>query len=325
MGQLTFIIGNGLDLSLKLETEYRQFYEYVRTYGLHPDNKIYKAIEESPESWSDFEYQLGNYTEYLKNKSASEQIKEARILQSELGELIGDLAVYLKKEDDSLVAIPNGFSLNRTGFMIGINQYSQQKIINELANNWRFNFITLNYTRSLEKILKDRYDLNNGRVDVGSVLHLHGTIYEDLTLGVSDETQLFVSLPQEQKENLIKPELIASMNDGRLEEMNEIIDSSDVLVLFGTSIGDTDDYLWKSVIEWLTLSKSRYVIIHTYDPKYTDDAKVFSPVQKQYTSIIIHKLLSHSGLDGDEIQALRKQIFVIFNSKSLFYDKSVNS
>lgn len=62
MATVTFIIGNGLDLSLGLRTTYKDFYKYVIAKKPKTNNRIYAAINDDPESWGDFEARLGEYT-----------------------------------------------------------------------------------------------------------------------------------------------------------------------------------------------------------------------------------------------------------------------
>src|SRR6185503_17446565 len=100
MSKITFIVGNGLDLSLKLNTSYKAFYEYVKKHKLHPNNSIYKAIEkESPEWWADFELGLGRFTNTIEAVTEKEKIKWSQTLNDELDEIKRDLKSYVREQN----------------------------------------------------------------------------------------------------------------------------------------------------------------------------------------------------------------------------------
>lgn len=320
MANITFIIGNGLDLSLGLETSYRDFFEYVKSQNLHPENRIYKAIQESPETWADFELALGQYTHYIDKLPEKDRKKESMDFHEELELLREDLAEYLDKQEKSVENMPNKPIFTGTAYFeeLPIGQTNRiQSYVSRLPTN--IEFVTLNYTDVLEKILPDsRALLAQQSIKVGVPHHIHGNLLENLTLGVSDESQLSPSMSGTEKDDLIKPSLIYSMNDGRIETLRQMINNSSIIVIFGTSIGETDKYIWEFINNWLEASRDRYIIIHKYDNTYSDSMRRSSRRQKQFTSNVQDKILRYSGLDGDGIAELKNRIFVIHNTKKLF-------
>lgn len=323
MASITYIIGNGLDLSLGLKTSYRDFYEYVKHHKLHPENRIYKAIAESPESWSDFELALGRYTDYIDRTPEQDKKAESIKFHDELEDLRVDLADYLEKEELSISEDASTTSITPDGYSTGL-PVGQKQTISIAASQSRvvLHFITLNYTRTLEVVVANSVrEFASYNVGTTEPLHIHGDLIEDLTLGVSDESQVSASMAGAEKDDLIKPSLIKSMNDGRIDALNRMIINSSIVVLFGTSIGETDKYIWQVVTDWLYAGNQRYVIIHKHDDAYTNDVRRSSRRRKQFDSNAQDKLLRYSGLDGDAIAELKNRIFVIHNSKSLFVSK----
>jgi hypothetical protein len=322
MAYVTFIVGNGLDLSMGLMTSYRSFYEYVEARHLHPDNRIYKAIQESPESWADFELSLGTYTSYIENLPEKDRKRESVKFHEELEELMDDLADYLDKQEKGAELIDD-MNLTSEGFFEELPIGQRDRIsVHLFQTPPSFEFITLNYTHTLDEVLSNnRTSLSNQRIALGAPLHIHGDLSENLTVGVSDESQLSSGMSGTEKDDLIKPSLIYSMNDGRIDAMYQLIQKSSVIVLFGTSIGETDKYIWQLLADWLVGATNRYVIIHKHDVDYTDSVRRSSRRQKQFTSNVQDKLLRYSGLDGNGITELRNRVFVIHNTKKLFTSK----
>lgn len=319
MANITFFIGNGLDIAFGLKTQYRDFYNFIESTQPHPKNRIYKAIQDSPESWADFESALGQYTRYIDNLSENDIKNESISLHEELEEIRDDLADYITSEVDKKIISENS-RISTDGFYSELVSGQRNKITALMGQSVnQFDFITLNYTNTLEKIIANsRVSLNNYAIRRGSILHIHGDLEENMTLGVSEESQLSTVMSGAEKDDLIKPNLIFSMNDGRIEEMEGMLRSSMITVLFGTSIGETDKYIWERLVEWLKLNSGRYIIIHQYDPEYTETVRRSSRRQKQFTNKVKDNLLLHAGLDGDAMENLRDRIFVIFNSQRVF-------
>lgn len=51
----TIILGNGFDINWGLKTQYNDFYQWVEAKDQHSNDSVYKAIKDSPETWSDLE------------------------------------------------------------------------------------------------------------------------------------------------------------------------------------------------------------------------------------------------------------------------------
>ena len=62
---ITYLIGNGFDLGLGLKTKFSDFYQhYTKDRSTDPNIfALQEDIAKNIENWSDFELQLGRYTE----------------------------------------------------------------------------------------------------------------------------------------------------------------------------------------------------------------------------------------------------------------------
>ena len=90
---ITFLIGNGFDLNLKLETRYSDFYKYY--IDNDPKDLLSKSIKNDYEMWSDLEVGLG---EFLKNIDEG-QIEEFLDSKSTLERMLSE---YLTTEDQRI-------------------------------------------------------------------------------------------------------------------------------------------------------------------------------------------------------------------------------
>ena len=318
--KITFIVGNGLDLALGLKTSYKDFYSHVQKNKLHPKNKIYEAMKNDPETWSNFERTLGTYTQYIEDLLEKDRAQESIAFHNDLEEVTEDLADYLETQEKMNEKSTNDVKFTKNGFFeelpIGQRDMLQPHMPSGAVT---FNFITLNYTSTLEKILPSRNTLIIPQnIIIRDIHHVHGDLSENVTLGVSDESQLSSALLGNEKDDLIKPRLIESMNDGRIDTMKRLIRGSSIVVLFGTSIGETDKYIWEYLMQWLGAKLDRFIIIHKHDAFYTDSTKRIPRRKKLFISEVQNTLLSNVAINDDEKVELRSRIFVIHNTKKLF-------
>jgi len=320
--KVTFIVGNGLDISLGMETSYPEFYKYIKDKKKDTKNPIYIAIQNDHEDWSDFEVALGRHTEGIELLSS----KKARDIFVEeffesYNEVLEDLADYLGFKQAELKEKAVSYIMRREHIYSELKDGAARKITTVLGNQpIELGLVTLNYTNSLEQLLYQNanYMKNRGMI-LKSVHHAHGSLAEYLTIGVNDESQLSAALSDESKDNLIKSKLLSSMDDDRLGTTENIIASSSIIVIYGTSLGETDAYIWQKVVSWLRTKTNGYVIVHDFsrDPLNSHPR---NPIRiKQLDNEARDRLLSHSSeLSGEELVELRSRILIIRNTDKLF-------
>jgi hypothetical protein len=328
MKKITFIVGNGLDISLGMQTSYPEFYDYItkKRKAANSDSKlnnsIYDAIQKDYEDWSDFEEALGRHTEGVETAYGQKE-KQAFIEEffESYNEVLEDLAEYLAVKEDEFTSKSLSYFIKSTDMYAGLKDGAARKITQIIESHvLEMNFVSLNYTDVLEKLLYIHAQaLKQRGIDIKPVHHAHGSLSEYLTIGVNDESQLSAAFEDEHKDNLIKNKLLASMDDDRLTTTQELIANSSVIVLFGVSLGETDGYLWRQVIRWLRTNRGGYVILHDYNDDYVD-SRPRNPIRiKQLDSQARDRLLKHAAeLDGDELVELRSRILVIRNTERLF-------
>jgi len=326
---ISFIVGNGLDLSLGLKTRYKEFYKYVLGKKEAQTNRIYIKIKENHETWADFELALGDYTRYIEGVPEKARKKESESFHDDLRKVIGDLGKYLSIQEASIknLAETYKFSLNTNGFFEELASDYQQDRVREHLQTYplEINLITLNYTDTLEKILADEpYNKSLGLI-FKKPLHIHGKIHDALTIGVSDSSQLYEGMSRQERDDLIKSRLINSLNDGRISDFQNTVNDSSLIVIFGCSIGDTDKYIWNYVVRWLAASSRRHIIIHKYDTNYSATARQNARTQRQFDYDVQDGLLKHIDFSDSDKQKLRSQIFVIHNTRNLFVKSSIKA
>lgn len=95
------------------------------------------------------------------------------------------------------------------------------------------------------------------------VIHIHGTLGGDVILGVDNETQLLelpYSITNKAKRAIIKPVFLREFDEERYKTAANMLINSDIVCVFGLSLGDSD-YTWRKLIaSWLKLKTSQHLV-----------------------------------------------------------------
>ena len=270
-----YIIGNGFDVSVGMKTRYTDFYDDYCQRGNEEQNadvvKLKQTIEKGREDWKDLELQLGKYTAEVPASTTMQQI---------CLDLDDALREYLLKEQEKTTA--QEFDTDLTVDHLVHPEYfllpeDQLVVFQGLdANNRNIRIITLNYTDTLEKALSNG---KSGIMDRGAdkagrnwriqgILHLHGTLDGTPLVGVDNVSQIAneeMVADQDLLDILVKPVANGAIKSGIIRHCREAIQQADVIVLFGISIGETDQTWWKE-IGLQIMNRGIRVIVFSYNP-----------------------------------------------------------
>jgi hypothetical protein len=304
--KIVYILGNGFDVNLNLETKYTDFYKMYKKIESKNDSilKLKKSIE-TEKNWSDLESALGEYSQ--KVNSASEFI--------ELFEDIGDnLADYLKSEErkiDSLEIDKEKF-LEHLSFpdrLLPLAQRNQIKSLKEKWKNhqWNIYAITLNYTQTFEKIIgEDEKPIETGthhqaKITYQGIQHLHGYIDDMLVMGVNDISQIKNESFHNNSEILnafIKEKCNQAMQHTVDEQCKLHISSANLICIFGSSLGITDKLWWENIGE--RLKGDCFLIIFSYSNENI-------PPRREYKKEALREGIKNSFLEKTNLTEKEKE------------------
>lgn len=330
---ITYMIGNGFDLGLGLQTQYENFYPFFLEKA-DENSKLRKEIEDNKncryEKWSDLEIALGKYTEKI--EATEEDINRFVNEKVELDQCLRD---YLSEEQERFI-IENKSSINSlidalNYFKNGTNENEKAMIKKALDGYMSAPFIyqciTFNYTKcvdqiwnslSNEEIGKHTYGSKTYQDSTGDVLHIHGSLDDnEMILGVNDETQILNTALAENsyvKWALIKPHLNQELGQNIIQKAQKIIDNSIIVCAYGMSIGETDNMWWEYIGEWLKKRETNIFIIYNHERDYQET----HPVNRlKHRDNIRRSFLRKTQLTSSEQKAVASRI-VVFNNKDVF-------
>lgn len=330
---ITFLIGNGFDLGLGVRSKFKDFFpKYVKKSENKKDDikKLSEQIGADYDTWSDFETQMGRYTaEFNKDNK--------HLYPAQFRDFETEFVSYLKEEEGKLSFDE---SEKIAQIMIGglTNFYSRSNLrdgsynaINKIMSKYSscdhiYNFITFNYTFTLENCLKTIPDgivksrNKNGSVftdRAGKTVHVHGTTDSAPIMGVNDSSQIAnKELAKDERfiKYLVKPTLNALHRTNQDSDASSLISSSDIICIYGMALGATDKRWWEKVLSWLNSGSERQLVIFDYDPNFSESSQ-FDWIDKEDS--ILDKLSQHvQGLQID-VEKLRPKIHIAVH-KNIF-------
>ena len=338
--RVLWLFGNGLDISLGLKTSYYDFYQFLLTLevkGLISENNIiYKQLKcdfehNKQDLWSDYELRLGDLT----NQISEEDIKRFTDDKIEIDLLLSD---YLKSEEQKLNidkdkvygVLTNSFSEIANCSRRVDNDAVMQLLATSHYSNFNFKAISFNYTKTVSSLwCENLKELKNFRIkDYPSTsysclldrpFYLHGTLDDgEMIIGVNDTSQIINSNLKDNEELgdvLIKTNLLNNAGQLHFEEFCNNVRNSDIICLYGLSVGKTDSCYWNFLKNRLVGTGAILIIYH-----YRKDFKVNHITQKdRVIKEVKNNFYLNSNATDDEIRNIKNRIIVEINHQ-LFID-----
>lgn len=333
---VAFVLGNGFDLQLGMETGYKSFLKwYVRQPTDDSDIAQFREYlkEEKSEWWSDAEIAMGQYLGNFSDDNISIYFKNIRDFKLRLSEyLIYENEKYDLEGSQEVIETFIDFLLKSAG---DIMLRPTLLDLNELrkSNNTFIHFITFNYTDALDRIVmkikeKDKtletIQTNSSRVfttKVGNIYHVHGTLDSSLIMGVDNQEQLNgtnISDFTKVTRTLIKPIVNDELGRDEHENATSMLYDCRYLFFYGLSFGSTDKTWWKLIKERLIKDGNMQVVVFTRSSD--DNIQTIIPEDiLDYVNDKKDEFLTKIGIPpkSDYYDVVRKRVFVIKNTKRL--------
>ena len=327
---ITYIVGNGLDLQYGLETRYRDFYDYQnklyseRKAKEEYSNFIYESLFADEvndyENWSDFELSIGKLTKENSEIIVSEETKNKFI-----GDFT-DVIAYLKmvEKDFNIENYKIDFegTLNRirADLPLSNQEIISKKYSDKPGESDYVKILSLNYTSIFDKLYESStVSFNNNlrnnvySFHISEPIHVHGILDVCTILGVSDESQISDAFSDEQKGFLVKESMLKEYRENMDVSNSEIIKNSDIIILYGVSIGFTDKYLWNQIAK-RSIDDEVPVIVYHYVLKFNRG----NPIRMRHLyEKAEEKFIKISGIDSEFEKKLRGNLIPVIG-KSIF-------
>lgn len=325
---ITFLIGNGFDRNMGLDTTYSDFIKVYKKSEAKTQilKELRFRINENETLWSSAELAFGQYTSEF-GAGEAEQFAECQ------EDFCQNLANYLKKQESRIDysfaedAIIQAFS--RLNDLTSSFPTQERIVLDGIYKNYvseeiKFNFICYNYTRTLDECISvmkkkkpivgsHKYGSQSLNHTIGQLCHVHGTVEKEMVFGVNDETQilnlkLFDCDDGDLYKNLlIKKQANESYKENTDEKAKKILTSSKIIYVYGMSIGDTDNLWWDRICTWLANDDTHHLILQKHG---VPSKGVFPMKYQQFERNQRRKFLKHSQLEGEKRTNIESRIHI---------------
>lgn len=335
--RITYLFGNGLDLSFGLKTSYFDFYKFLEEKSKNDDelndNLIYKQLIKDIEDhkldlWADYEFRLGNLTPHISIENVQKFNEDKILLDLYLREHLINEEKKLNLDKEKVPKIlENSFTQITKCYK---DEKDSKKIIalfNEFrGSNMRIGAISFNYTKTVSLLWDDnsnwnvKFKINNYPISgyqclLDNAFYVHGTLNDGrMVIGVDNNSQITntdLCDNSQIHQALLKSELLNMSGQLHLEKFKTTIDNSEMICIYGLSIGSTDSYYWK-IIKQRLLRSTSLLIIYQYEKNYTN-------IHLYYTNALIEKtkrkFYVNSNATEEEIKKINDRVIVEINKK----------
>ncbi len=321
-----YIIGNGFDLNLNLLTSYEHFFEYYKKQESKNEviDKLKDSIKGKKKDWSDLELALGEYFKELNSEEEFEVIFDD--IKFHLSKFLKLQESYFNIQDvDSPKFLRD--LIHPDDYLLFTDQVELRNYFGRWINNEiNINVTTFNYTKVFDDLFNDAKNKNpliqrnqKHRVKLRSVLHIHGFVEKEMILGVNDDSQILNSeflKNQYIRASFIKEEFNKTVKNGNNSVFINKINNANLIILFGSSMGDSDKIWWKSIAN--RINDDCKLIIFKKGPEVLplQEHKLF-----KYEDQIKNYFLEKANVNEEtKIKYLKERIFISINTNMFNLD-----
>lgn len=313
---ILFFIGNGFDINIGMNTRYSDFYNYYQKVKSqnHTVRKVKSNISSNIENWSDLELALGSYTTNLKGLNDFDEMFEdiglelSKFLQAEEKKI--DYSTLDSKKAQIYLTYPERY-------LLPADKIKVQNFKNKWSSsNWNINIVTFNYTKSLEKIIGYKKNIQfNTRTNITtlkSIEHIHGYTDDRMVMGVNDVSQI-KNKAFHKKQEILEALIKSNCNQVQKHTIDDLcksqISSANLICIFGSSIGESDKMWWELIGERLK-NDCRLII---FERCQEVDPRIRYRLAR-FEREVRNKFLSKTNLTESEKSKINEKIDIGLNS-----------
>ncbi|MBD5440256.1 MAG: hypothetical protein HDR33_04460 [Treponema sp.] len=345
--KITFLIGNGFDLNLGLDTTYNSFLKhYLKDTANDSDviKEFKSKIQQDLDCWACAELAFGKITSHFQN--TSEEVQNFSNCHIDFCEHLAEYFRFQEKRIDykkNKDLIEKAFCTSLSKCDLGLREEQRnnlKNLVTSQGSNIEFNFINFNYTNTLDNFVKLIDNTESMKLitfqkmsfynTIGKIYHVHGTTEKDMVFGVNDESQitnlkLFEGQQEVFKNQLIKRETNKMYEERIDEKVFDVLKNSHLIYIFGMSIGKTDADWWNNISRLLAKNFTLHVIIQAMDVPKNELIRVKFV---QFENSIRSRFVNFLGLGNEAKDSIKTRIHVvgenIFDGFTQFVSKQEN-
>lgn len=331
---ITFLIGNGFDIGLKLETQYEKFYPKYCEFDYDDNDNIsdfkyllsdWQEIDDEDEDengykkildWADFERAFGKHAKDFTLKDKEDYLERFEHFITKFNKYLETEEAKIDYSNKKLIAENMKKAVTTYFYIRTADRNKIQNLYNRNSTRRVYNFISFNYTKTLDRCVQilDESLKSDGNRKVGNICHIHGYIDKNMIIGVDNEDQIEnTELAQDIDvvNEIVKPKQNQEARTNYENDAISLINNSSIICVYGMSIGETDKKWWNIISNWLLGDANRALVILSHDDDYTDR---FTFAQRKTINKITNKYLDMLDLSNEQKEKIKSRIYVGVNN-----------
>jgi len=325
---ITHIIGNGFDINHGIPSSYAHFYEYYLQLIPEADEsdivkrfqvRLYNdLLEHTTDRWSDLEKALGIETKEYNTADDFETVYMH--VYKHLMEYIdyayrfSDVAKFDNPEKTLYQDLTKPW-LHLVPSDIEKVEKSFQRVNDNHVRILSFNYTdTFNRISDLEKRVNGVLELEPAMTYYyDGYIHIHHALStNDIILGVDNTDQITnKELAKEEsiRNILVKPQTNQSLGTLVDRQCKEVIANSDIISIYGVSLGETDSTWWKEIGKRIKGNLNVKILYFPFEKDIAQVAEIQKPTLRTKHK---HQLMEKLGIDKSNYKNYDDRIFVNF-------------
>lgn len=313
--KILYIIGNGFDINLGLNTRFTDFYKYYLDVESNSDKVklLKKEIDKNIENWSDLEVAFGQFTKQLSTTEEFDEVFE---------DILTHLSNFILLEDEKIQIEDTSKFYSSLAFPELYLPLADMNTIADFKKKWvnvsqTIHIATLNYTKSFEKFIDIGDNIINTTSGKGSyvksIIHIHGYANDRMILGVNDHSQIGNEEFREDVdvlESLLKPICNRVYKHTEDSQTLSIIGESNLICIFGSSLGVTDNHWWQAIGDRLRYKETKLLIFVRRSRINPIVGFRFGRIERE----IKNQFIERANIKEENIEAVRSKIIVAVNT-----------
>ena len=307
---ITYLIGNGFDLYLGMNTSpkafLKDFVEKNSSGSGAAAAELAKHIEtEGIDTWADFEMRLGNHSSHFNNtrQDIDKYLAQVESLETSLYQWLSEED---KKVTDEYLAQKAPTIFSSFANIESILSRDGVHVQDKTGSGNTLNILCFNYTSAFPRAWNTVFETgitNEARVDYtpGALILPHGSLETMLVCGVDGADQITNEHLRENIDvttSVVKESMQRSDNFSFDIDGMELIRGSDIVCIFGMSLGQSDRRWWEHTAHMLDNDHSplSHLVIFSHEMNGTN--LVIPPIRMRAKNSVRRKFFASAEI-GD--------------------------
>ena len=329
--KILYLIGNGFDINVGLNTSYQEFLEFYLDQPVPKKldevsaryiNRLKEDIKGDIQLWSDLEFRYGKHMARLGQMgSAVHSINEEFDIIND--DIRDNLSKFIANQDKRLFFTEDAkkrFLADLVDPETDFRDFEKNEVERRRKNVWHttanvIDIITFNYTKTIETLL-GKTPIQSSGFEINSPIHVHGYYDSRMIMGVNDVSQ--IDNEDLRNNTYITDALVKSKNNhaygiSHTNKCSQLIKGAQLICMYGLSFGETDKMWWQKICNELKERSDLLVLVHWYVKDLPDYSNSGHKLQFRMNQTA-DKLLSLGGLAEGERSRYSNRVYVAINS-----------